>query len=207
MLFRSDIVIDKGIPFSQGLGGSSADASATIYCLAKMQGVCLCDAKIKQVCDSVGSDVYFMLHGGLGKIVDRSQMVKCGFAEMFGCLVTFKHQSDTAAIFRQYDKFVAQQMTDNDSLLAAILSGDLVKANQLCFNALQQPSRALNCYADNFINSCQTLGVKPTMTGSGSAYFVLCENKQKAEELASLLGGMGFSASVFQSVSSGIVEI
>ena len=34
-----DVSIEKNIPFSQGLGGSSADASATMYCLAKLCGV------------------------------------------------------------------------------------------------------------------------------------------------------------------------
>ena len=202
-----DVTIQKNIPFSQGLGGSSADASATVYCLAKLLDVALDNPLIKQVCDSVGSDVYFMLHGGFGKIVARSQMVQLPKINLCGCLTCFDYKSETAMVFKQYDLMPSNQRTNNDHLVATLLNGDIDSANKLCFNALQQPSNALFDYASKYSNCCQTLGVKATMTGSGSAYFILCKSLQQAQELSGFFNNNGFVSQVFNSVPFGIEEI
>ncbi len=57
------IDITKGIPFGGGLGGSSADASAVLYCVKKMFGVD--NQIIESIAARVGSDVNFMLKGGI----------------------------------------------------------------------------------------------------------------------------------------------
>ena len=202
-----DIVIQKGIPFSQGLGGSSADASATVYCLAKLMGIDLHCFKIKQVCDSVGSDVYFMLHGGFGKIVGRSGVEMLSPVSVYGCLTVFDHKSDTASVFRQYDAMPTTICVDNNQLVSALRNGDTASANDMCFNALQGASSTLCGYASKYTAYCKTLGVKATMTGSGSAYFVLCSTKKQAQDLAVILSDKGFKSMAFQSVSSGIEQI
>jgi len=202
-----DIVIDKGIPFSQGLGGSSADASATVYCLAKLLGVDLCDSKVKQVCDSVGSDVYFMLRGGFGKITGRSEAQFLQPVTLYGCLTTFDYASDTASVFRQYDVAPVDFVTDNQLLVEALTKGQTSFANSLCFNALQGASSALSSYANPFVDCCQRLGVKATMTGSGSAYFVLCNTLQDASSLAAAFAKEGFCSVAFCSVPQGILPM
>jgi 4-diphosphocytidyl-2-C-methyl-D-erythritol kinase len=202
-----DVKIDKGIPFSQGLGGSSADASATIYCLACALGIALDDKRIKQVCDSVGSDVYFMLQGGFGKIVGRSDVEMLPPVHLHGCLTTFAHKSDTASVFNQYDIAPSTMRTDNDSLAEKLANGKIHQANELCFNALQQANQALCDYARPFVDYCKKLGLKAVMTGSGSAYFVLCPTKQRAEELVGIFQKQGFDSQVFCTVPRGIEQI
>lgn len=202
-----DIQITKGIPFSQGLGGSSADASATIYCLARLLNVALENPQIKNVCDSTGSDVYFMLKGGFGKIVGRSDVDILQSINVYGCLTLFDHKSDTASVFSQFDAMPTAQYADNDAIVKALRNGEIVMANELCFNALQQPSGALCNYAGDFIACCQMLGVKATMTGSGSAYFVLCSTAQHAQELAQAFSSKGFKSQAFRSVPNGIEEM
>ena len=64
------IEITKGIPFCGGLGGSSADASAVLYCVQKMFG--LAAKEIARVAEKVGSDVSFILQGGLCRAIIHS---------------------------------------------------------------------------------------------------------------------------------------
>ena len=201
-----DVTITKGIPFSQGVGGSSADASATIYCLAKLTGVDLHHPKIKSVCDAVGSDVFFMLHGGLGLITNRSDVQHLDYVPCYLCLTTFCHQSDTAKVFSAYDKLSNGSCVNNAKVVDALKNGCWEVANSLCFNALQQANASLSNYANEYLSFCNANGLKTTMTGSGSAYFILCNSHQHAKNLADSLQEAGFFTVVCQTQPVGIVE-
>ena len=60
-----DISITKGIPFGGGFGGSSAVGSAVAYCMCKIFGVSL--DQVADICAETGSDLTFLLHGGLAR--------------------------------------------------------------------------------------------------------------------------------------------
>ncbi|MCM1195408.1 MAG: 4-(cytidine 5'-diphospho)-2-C-methyl-D-erythritol kinase, partial [Firmicutes bacterium] len=66
--FGVDVVIDKGIPFGAGMGGSSADAAAVIYCMCKLFDIEENSDEVQNICAEVGSDVSFMLRGGFGRM-------------------------------------------------------------------------------------------------------------------------------------------
>ena len=71
-----NIAVKSGIPLGAGLGGSSAQAAAVAYCLASLNGKSVSDQQVKAACALSGSDVNYMLLGGLCRITGKGDEVK-----------------------------------------------------------------------------------------------------------------------------------
>lgn len=69
----ADIKITKGIPFSGGMGGSSADISGVLIGLERLYGLNRSDTL--PIADALGSDTVFMLEGGIASCTGRGNDV------------------------------------------------------------------------------------------------------------------------------------
>ena len=101
-----EICVKKGIPFGGGLGGSSADAAAVIYCMCKLFDVEIHSQKIHALCSALGSDIYFMLFGGLGRLQGKGDDVTyCNMAKpLYFALTTFDVAMNSGEIYSAFDK-------------------------------------------------------------------------------------------------------
>lgn len=198
-----DIAITKNIPMGAGMGGSSANAAAVVYCMCKLFGVDICSPQIKQLCAEVGSDVNYMLHGGLARITGKGDDVEIiqNSEKLHFAVTTFEHANSTAQVYSAYDKLPVQASADNGELIKAITSGI---TNLPLINHLQGASNSLSHYACEYLDFAKSIGRKPAMTGSGSAYFILCPSKNDAEALCDILNKQGFNSFTCQSVQHGI---
>jgi len=70
------IALKKNIPVKAGLGGGSSDAAAAINALIKLWKVTLSKKQISQIVNSLGSDVYYFLEGGLCEVYGKGEIVK-----------------------------------------------------------------------------------------------------------------------------------
>lgn len=202
-----DVKIEKGIPMGAGMGGSSADAAAVAYCMCKLFGVDVLSKEVKQLCAEVGSDVNYMLRGGLARITgkgDGVQPVK-NSAELYFAVTTFQHKNSTAQVYAEFDRLPQQEFVDNNALLKVITAG--YTADLPLINHLRLASENLSSYADGYLAYAESIGRKPAMTGSGSAYFIMCDTFSDAERLAGELNSKGFATFACRSVDNGIVEI
>lgn len=208
--FGVDIVIDKQIPFGAGMGGSSADAAAVIYCMCKLFNVDLNDGAIKRLCAEIGSDVSFMLRGGLGRLRGKGDDMEFGKmnSPMYFALTTFDTSMSTAEVYSQFDKLAVEQPNvDNGALMNVLQNG---KANGVseCFNNhLQAATATLSKYACAYLQFCAKHGLSSNMTGSGSAYYVAYGDEQSASNTAELLNANGFKTVVCNSIFNGIEEM
>lgn len=193
-----DVYIDKAIPFCAGMGGSSADAAAVAYALAKINNVSLDDKRLWQICNQVGSDVWFMLGGGFARMTGKGQHVStfCVTQPLYFVVTTFQQQCSTKDVFAAFDRLGEVAQTDNDQLVQCLQNGDVAKAMQCTYNALQAAVETMSNYADDYLNFVQQLGKKTVMTGSGSAYFVCCDTLQEAQILCDKLWQNGFDSRV-----------
>ena len=71
-------------------------------------------------------------------------------------------------------------------------------------NFLQYAVSSLSNYADSYLDSCQRLGYRANMTGSGSAYYVAFDNKEQAQSLVQQLSAEGYNTTLCSTVPSGI---
>lgn len=158
--------IEKGIPFSAGLGGSSADASAVFFAYAKLYGKSL--TEMIPLADKTGSDVAFMMFGGTA--ISRGR----------GSTLVFKHMpklklgvfkalggSDTGKVFGCYDEIAHATDVDNNELLRRINSGE--EYSRYLINDLFEPAKKLNPDIGELYSLLSAVTPYTVMSGSGSS--------------------------------------
>lgn len=199
-----DIAIDKGIPFGGGLGGSSADGSGVLYCMCALFGIPLTDSKVADICSQVGSDLTFLLHGGLGRLTGKGDDVTYGklAIPLYFAVTTFDKQISTADAYNGYDSNPVNGKADNDAIWAQLTDGKLLP--QMLFNNLQLAVSTADDYARNYLAFCAKHNLPTTMTGSGSAYFIPFDNKISAQVACKLLQDNGFATSLCHSTDSSV---
>ena len=205
-----DVSIRKGIPFGGGLGGSSADAVAVVYCMCKLFGVDICSDTVRDLCSSLGSDVNFMLFGGLGRLQGKGDQVTHNIMAkmLYFALTTFDVSMSSTRVYSAFDSVAAPQpLADNVAVLDNLLRGDNAQAIALFSNHLQQATASIDGYADNYLAFVASQKLSCNMTGSGSAYYIACVTQEDAESVARLLNANGFATTVCTSVPRGIVEL
>ena len=76
-----------------------------------------------------------------------------------------------------------------------------------CYNDLEAATQAMSGYASKYLDYANAKGYKCTMTGSGSAYYVLFTSRKSAAKAARTLSAKGFDTIVCTSVPTGIEEL
>ena len=214
-----DITIRKGIPFGAGLGGSSADAAAVVYCMCKLFGVDIRSREISELCSSLGSDVNFMLFGGLGRLQGKGDDVTFyqQAEPLHFALTTFDVGMSSKEIYTAYDCYVQQsaaclpELTQvahrNDCVVDMLVRGYPTYALKSFENNLQPVVESNYDYCKSYIAFVSQHKLHCCMTGSGSAFYVACCTQMEAQRVADLLNANGFTTTVCTSVPSGIIEI
>lgn len=206
----ADIAVEKHIPFGAGMGGSSADAAAVVYALCKLYDVDVNSRQIHALCAKLGSDVNYMLRGGLGRLRGKGDDVTFGNlgSTLYFALTTFNTSMSTAEVYAQFDKLGEDRVFVDNGALFKILQGRAVSGIAECFNNHLQPATAaLSNYACDYLRFCGEHGLMSNMTGSGSAYYVPFINEQSAQSAAEMLNANGFQTVVCHSVLCGIEQM
>ncbi|MDE5562555.1 MAG: 4-(cytidine 5'-diphospho)-2-C-methyl-D-erythritol kinase [Clostridiales bacterium] len=165
-----DITVEKRIPIGAGLGGSSADGAAVLRALDVLYKLPSLGVDMRSVALSVGSDVPFMLTGGLARVQGLGEQLF--FIEnklklfMVGLMA---NGVSTPAAYKKFDELHADFKfcpTDTDKLCNLLLDGDN-KAIQHLGNALYEPAV---CFSPEIAKNAELLrsyGAAVNLTGSG----------------------------------------
>lgn len=146
--------LDKRIPPGSGMGGASSDAAAALRGLAALHHL---KADLMKVAAGIGADVPFFLRGGSALAEGRGErLTPLATKPEWFAIAWPDIELSTAAVYRAWDE----------------VKGD--GRNQL---------RAAAAHIDPRVRDFATrLGEGWQMTGSGSAFFLRCEDKQSAEK-------------------------
>lgn len=201
------IAIKKGIPVGSGMGGSSADAAGVIYCMCNLFNVDIGCQKVSDLCATLGSDISFMLHGGLARMQGKGDDVTFGQCPdiLHFAITCFAVGMSAAEVYQEFDNLPTQPHVDCAKMFQLLCDGEIPL--QMQNNNLQSACQSLTAYAQGYLHCARDLGYLPNMTGSGSAYYVWCNNQQDAENVAEQLKNRGFSCIVVHSVPYGIEQI
>lgn len=205
--FGVNIDIRKGIPIGAGMGGSSADSAGVIYCMCKLFDIDLQCKQVAKLCESLGSDITFMLKGGIARMQGKGDDVtfgECPF-NLYFALTRFSQSMSTADVYNAFDTLPEQRKTDSEKLFNLLCNGNL--AIELQNNNLQSACQSLSSYAQSYIQCVRDLGYTPNMTGSGSAYYIWCTNQTNAQTVTKLIQQKGFNCAVVHSVPVGVEPI
>lgn len=203
-----DIEIEKGIPVGAGLGGSSADGAAVLRALDVMYKLPSCGVDMRKVALAVGSDVPFMLTGGLARV--RGTGEDLFFMENKLKLFVVGLMSggvSTARAYAEFDRLYPSGEfcpTDNEKLCDRLLAGES-SAVELCGNALYEPARSILPEIARNAELLKNCGATVNLTGSGGMVLGYFTDMDKFVACARELGGRsGFY--VFATAPTGILH-
>ena len=168
--FGADITVENRIPAGGGLGGSSADAAGAIRALNALFGFTKEAAVLYEVAAAVGSDVPFMLRGGLARVTGRGEKLAffAGRTDAVMYLVAPPSPVSTPACIAAFDcRGDAGAAADIDRVAAALRAGE--EFAPYAGNALYPAAVSLNPQVREAHDAIVAAGGKPVMTGSGSA--------------------------------------
>jgi len=217
-----DVSIDVQvhIPEKAGLGGSSADAAATLYLLAQRWGVDPLDPLVVEVAKAVGADVAFFLDPRPSLMLGAGDTLVETYASTVDAPLAIVLPAETGVVTKEaYDQFdaspIAPESYENLSALlrdagqdvagmepapdnAAASKQFIQQVASLLFNNLAPAAKSLKPQVAEVEEWLKTqagvLGAQ--VSGSGSSSFALCESRDAAEAIAAAAqakGWRGFS--------------
>ena len=217
-----DVSIDVQvhIPEKAGLGGSSADAAATLYLLAQRWGVDPLDSLVVEVAKAVGADVAFFLDPRPSLMLGAGDTLVETYTSTVDAPLAIVLPAETGVVTKEaYDQFDASPVApESYENLSALLrdagqgaagmepAPDNVDASKqfiqqvasLLFNNLAPAAKSLKpqvAEVEEWLKAqFGVLGAQ--VSGSGSSSFALCESQDTANAIAAAAqakGWRGFS--------------
>lgn len=217
-----DVSIDVQvhIPEKAGLGGSSADAAATLYLLAQRWGVDPLDPLVVEVAKAVGADVAFFLDPQPSLMLGAGDTLVETYTSTVDAPLAIVLPAETGVVTKEaYDQFDASPIAPEPyEQLSALLrdagqdvagmepAPDNAAASKqfiqqvagLLFNNLAPAAKSLKpqvAEVEEWLKAQPgVLGAQ--VSGSGSSSFALCESQDAADAIAAAAqakGWRGFS--------------
>ena len=217
-----DVSIDVQvhIPEKAGLGGSSADAAATLYLLAQRWGVDPLDPLVVEVAKTVGADVAFFLEPRPSLMLGAGDTLVETYTSTVDAPLAIVLPAETGVVTKEaYDQFDASSIApDSYENLSALLrdvgqdaagmepapdnaaAGEqfIQQVASLLFNNLAPAAKSLKpqvAEVEEWLKA-QSGVLGAQVSGSGSSSFALCESQDAADAIAAAAqakGWRGFS--------------
>jgi len=179
-----DITIEKNIPYSGGLGGSSADAAAIMYGFSRLFHIE--EDKVKFLARQVGSDIPFMLQVNTGAMRARGigDILTAEEIEPLDIVIAKPENGvDTRTAYKIYDE-MGKKGGKGD--IMAMISA-IRKKEELCkylINDLYAPAIKLNPEIEPLYKLMKKHNDNcAVMSGSGSSVIGICHSAEEAEKL------------------------
>ncbi|MFQ5688567.1 MAG: 4-(cytidine 5'-diphospho)-2-C-methyl-D-erythritol kinase [Candidatus Scalindua sp.] len=180
------ISLEKNIPVGAGLGGGSSDAAATLKALNLLWKIGLNDAELMEFAAKLGSDIPFFIKGKTSLCSGRGEKITpIEVKSEMNYLIIFPHINiSTTTIYRNLKIDLTKKRKDVSFFLNALKHPKVAGISELLFNRLEEVIIAT--YPDlldikKALEHFDFCGL--SISGSGSAFFGLCNNGQQAEAI------------------------
>lgn len=196
-----EITIEKRIPVGGGLGGGSSNAAATLLALDRMWRLGLGRAGLLPLARRLGADVPFFLFGGTALGLARGDEVYPLHRQLSGHLVLVDpgRPISTAAVFSRLDARLTPR--ENSNNIFRFVSSDLggssawrVLTNDLESAALEEAPDLKHQVRRIRGFLVRDGALLASLSGSGSSYFGLFDDAERARRAQEALRGAGFHA-------------
>lgn len=191
------IFIEKKIPLAAGLGGGSSDAACVLNALAERYGPLREPERLIEMALTIGSDVPYLLFGGLSRVRGRGEdvqpVVGPGTLDLVVCTPDALVRSSwaygrlrlalTDSAERRSISSLDSALADIESLASA-LQNDLEKVVSSSFPAVRHlKERMIDLGAMGAV-----------MSGSGPTVLAVVSGRAQAEKMAEVLAADGHKA-------------
>ena len=180
------ISLEKNIPVGAGLGGGSSDAATTLKALNLLWKIGLNDAELMHFAAKLGSDVPFFIKGKTSLCSGRGEKITpVEVKSEMNYLIIFPHINiSTTMIYRNLKIDLTKKIIDVSFFLNALKHHKAAGISKLLFNRLEEV--IFTTYPD-LLDVKKVLGHYDfcglSVSGSGSAFFGLCKDRQQAEAI------------------------
>jgi 4-diphosphocytidyl-2-C-methyl-D-erythritol kinase len=190
------INLEKNIPVGAGLGGGSSDAATTLKALNSLWKVGLSNEELMEFAAKLGSDIPFFINGKTSLCRGRGELIApVEVRSRMDYIILFPRvHISTETIYKNLKIDLTKKRKDVSFFLDALKYSEVAGISKLLFNRLEEVIFAT--YPDllqvkSDLESFDFCGV--SISGSGSAFFGLCNDRHQAEVIKSKveLSGMG----------------
>ncbi len=179
------IRIEKRIPVCAGTAGGSSDAAAVLRYLNRQTGAGLSLEALRDIAQTVGSDVPYCVAGGTALAQGRGEVLT-PLPPLPGCFFLLCKPSfsiSTSALFGQIDRRRLRRRPDTKGVLAALEAGDLAGVARRLYNVFEdvlapRQGRVVQELKNRLITA-GALGA--VMTGTGSTVYGLFDAEAAAQ--------------------------
>jgi 4-diphosphocytidyl-2-C-methyl-D-erythritol kinase len=182
------INLEKKIPVGAGLGGGSSDAAATLKALNLLWNVGLSDGELMEFAAKLGSDIPFFIKGRTSLCSGRGEKISpVEVRSKMHYLVLFPHvHISTETIYKNLKIDLTKKRKDVSFFLDALKFSEVAGIGKLLFNRLEEV--VFTTYPDllkvqSSLKIFDFCGL--SISGSGSAFFGLCNDRHQAEAIKS----------------------
>ncbi|MEK6765489.1 MAG: 4-(cytidine 5'-diphospho)-2-C-methyl-D-erythritol kinase [Planctomycetota bacterium] len=178
------ISLEKNIPVGAGLGGGSSDAATTLKALNSLWKIGLSDVDLMEFAARLGSDIPFFIKGKTALCSGRGENITpIEVKSEMNYLIIFPHINiSTTTIYRNLKIDLTKKRKDVSFFLNALKYSKVADISKLLFNRLEEVIFAT--YPDllrvkSSLEHFDFCGL--SVSGSGSAFFGLCNDRRQAE--------------------------
>ena len=180
--------VDARIPERAGLGGSSADAGATLRALAERWDVDARDSRVVDVARHIGADVAFFLDPRPSLCVGAGDVLERTFPALelsLALVMPHAEGGSTPAAYAAFDR-AGEEPASCEGMCEALAAGDAAGVVACLHNNLAPAACALCPEVGDVVAwlSEQPGVLAAQVTGSGTCSFAVCESEAAAAEIA-----------------------
>jgi len=183
--YKTHIQIKKTIPVSAGLGGGSTDGACVLRLLDRMFDTDLGTEMLRNLGNSVGSDVPFCVTGGTCLAEGRGDVLTelTPLPESFFVVCKPAFTCSTPELFRRVRCEKIHARPDTDGIIASLAKGDLKGVARRMYNVFEDIlPRGAHDVAEIKYMLLDDGALGATMTGSGPSVFGLFDSEEYAQK-------------------------
>lgn len=199
------LAIRKVIPVAGGMAGGSADAAAALVACNELWKTGLTRTELERIAADLGSDVPFLIHGGISMGGGRGELISPVLARgsYHWVFAIAAEGLSTKAVYAEFDRLTADRDVPDpevpDDLLAALRAGDAEALGDALTNDLTEAALSLRPELADTIDvglECDALGA--ILSGSGPTAMFLARDDSHALDIAFALTSSQVCADVAQ---------
>ncbi len=173
------INVEKNITIGAGLGGGSADISATLRGLNRLWGLNLSLKDLEEDANNLGSDTLFCLYNKPAYVYGRGDKLEFINKPDIGDIYLFNPgiEISTKMIFEHHK--INDRTHHFDELMKFYRANDFEKFMQITYNDLHKTAISLSKPLEKYEKNVKKVDKNAYMTGSGSTFFLIKNNENE----------------------------
>ena len=213
--YGADIILQKNIPLSSGLGGGSSNAAATILALNKLWNLDLPKESLMQIGMTVGSDVgYFIQNSGAALVTGKGEKIEplnrppTGFA----LIITSKQRAMEEKTKTMFSLITSSDFTDG-SITKSFTN---VMQNSSCWAEIYSSVEPMNCFDPYILKNSEITNIERVyvefkerinhthFSGTGPSFYSIFDDREEAVNASKTIDLNSFEVYVVPLISKPI---